>query len=322
MFARRGGPEESAAAVRARSGHAYDPGLATLFADNPGSLLELPEERVLEEMLAAEPEPHAVIAAASLSRIAAACGEFADLKSPHTTGHSSGVAALAGRAGRMVGLAEAEVAQLRDAASLHDLGRTGVPNGVWDKPGRLSPADWERVRLHPYYTERVLRRSGALAGYADVAGSHHERLDGSGYHRNTVAVHLSRSARLLAAADVCQAMSQPRPYRPALSERERTAELSRMVSGGELDRDAVAAVLEAEGQPARLPRMALPGGLTEREAEVLRLAATGLSNKQMAARLSVAPKTVAHHVQHTYNKIDVSARAGAALYAMEHGLCV
>ena len=113
--------------------------------------------------------------------------DFVDVKSPFTLGHSRGVAALAAAAAAHAGLRGDEAAALRRAALVHDLGRVGVPNGVWDKPGPLSDAEWERVRLHSYYTERILARSPALAPLADDRGMHHERLDGSGYHRGAQA---------------------------------------------------------------------------------------------------------------------------------------
>ena len=94
-------------------------------------------------------------------------------------------------------LARRGFASVRAAGFLHDVGRVAVPNGIWDKPGPLSASEQERVRLHAYYTERVLERSGALAPLALLAGSHHERLDGSGYHRGAAAAQLGVGARLL-----------------------------------------------------------------------------------------------------------------------------
>ena len=112
------------------------------------------------------------------------------------------MAELAATAAEALGCSRAEASEVRAAGFLHDVGRVAVPNGIWDKPGPLSAGEQERVRLHPYYTERVLERSGALAPLALLAGSHHERLDGSGYHRGAAAAQLSVGARLLAAADV------------------------------------------------------------------------------------------------------------------------
>jgi HD-GYP domain-containing protein (c-di-GMP phosphodiesterase class II) len=201
---------------------------------------------------------------------------------------------------------------------VHDVGRVAVPVRIWQKPGPLSPQEREQVRLHAYHSERTFSRSPFLAALAPVAGAHHERLDGSGYHRGATAAVLTPPARLLAAADAYHAMTEPRPHRAALAP-ERAAEiLAGDARAGRLDPDAVGAVLDAAGQPP--PAMERPARLTEREAEVIGLLARGLLTKQVAAALGISPKTADHHVQNAYAKIGVSTRAGAALFAMEHGL--
>src|SRR5438132_5242877 len=118
-----------------------------------------------------------------------------DLKSSFLHGHSSGVANLAGAAALTLGLVEAESARLRQAALLHELGRLGIPDGIWEKPGSLSAGEWERVRLHPYLTERILARSPVLQPLAAIAGMHHERQDGSGYHRQAGGASVAMGAR-------------------------------------------------------------------------------------------------------------------------------
>src|SRR5215217_469278 len=189
---------------------------------------------------------------------------------------------------------------------------------TWQKPGPLSADEWEQVRLNPYHTERVLSRSPFLAALAPVAGAHHERLDGSGYHRGCRGAELPLPARVLAAADAYHAMTEPRPHREPLS-RERAAKIvAEEASSGRLDADAVAAVVEAAGQ--RAPRIERPAGLTEREAEVVAMLARGLQTKQVARALGISVKTADRHVQNAYGKIGVSTRAAATLFAMEHGL--
>jgi HD-GYP domain-containing protein (c-di-GMP phosphodiesterase class II) len=195
-----------------------------------------------------------------------------------------------------------------------------VSAGLWGKPGPLSAREWEQVRLHAYYTERVLARPAALARLGTLAAYHHERLDGSGYHRGAAAAVLSPSARILAAADVYQALTEDRPYRPARDPDAAAAELRREVQAGRLDGDAVTGVLAAAGHPIRPARRELVAGLSERQVEVLRLIARGYSMKQIAGRLSISEKTVDNHIQHIYNKIGVSTRAGATLFAMEQDL--
>jgi HD-GYP domain-containing protein (c-di-GMP phosphodiesterase class II) len=214
---------------------------------------------------------------------------------------------------------EGEVCLLRRAGLVHGLGRLGVSNAIWDKRGPLGAGEWERVRLQPYLTERMLRQSQALSPIATIAVQHRERLDGSGYPRGLSGAGLSPPALILGAADAYQAMREPRPHRPARSAEDAAAELRADVKAGRLHPDAVEAVLGAAGHRVSRRREG-PAGLTPREVEVLRLVARGLSNKEIAARLVISPKTVANHVEHIYTKIDASSRAAASLFAMQHGL--
>jgi len=158
-----------------------------------------------------------------------------------------------------------------------------------------------------------------MAALAVTAGMHHERLDGSGYHRGFGA-SISSAARLLAVADAYQAMTQPRPHRPARVPGDAAAQLHAEVAVGRLDRVATNAVLNAVGQRVVTTRRSWPAELSEREVEVLRLISRGLSKRQVAEALIVAPATVDHHVRHIYAKIGVSTRAGAAVFALEHGI--
>jgi HD-GYP domain-containing protein (c-di-GMP phosphodiesterase class II) len=209
---------------------------------------------------------------------------------------------------------------LWQAALVHDLGRVSVPNSVWDKPGPLSSAEWEEVRLHPYRLERFLTRSPWLSEFGALGATHHERMDGSGYHRGLSAGALTVLGRVLAAADVYQALTEHRPHRAALSGGSAGLTLREEVRGGRLDGEAVDAVLAAAGHRVRRLRREWPAGLTSREVEVLRLVARGLSNKQIAARLVLSDRTVGHHVAHIYDKIGASTRAGATLYALQSDL--
>jgi HD-GYP domain-containing protein (c-di-GMP phosphodiesterase class II) len=312
---RAGGvPAARAVALRRAGGH-FDPDLADAFARHADEVLAgVGEGDMLLAALEAEPTPNARIAPAELERVARALADFADLKSPWMLGHSPAVADLAG-----VAVAEDDRDAVRLAGLLHDLGRVAVPNGIWDKPGALTTAEWERLRLHPHYTERTLARTSAFAPVAALAAACHERLDGRGYHRGLPAATLTTPMRALAAADAYRAMTSERPHRPALSRDDAASRLRDEVAAGRLCRDAVAAVLEAAGH-ASAPRAPRPADLTEREVEVLLLLARGLTNKQIAARLVVSPRTVQHHVAHIYRKIDRRTRAGAAMFAMEHGL--
>lgn len=321
FFHREGGPDEARAMVRRRTGGWFDPDCAAAFERCAGDVLpRLDEGTVWEMVLGAEPERRVVIPASRLDDLAAAFADFADLKAPHLLGHSSGVARLAEAAATSVGLPADEVGTLRRAALLHDLGRVAVTNAIWGRRGPLSPPEWEQVRLHAYHTERVLSRAPALEPIGRLAGAHHERLDGSGYHRGAGAAGLSRAARILAAADVHHALTEDRPHRPAFGADQAVEEMETMVSAGRLDPEAVRAVCEAAGARRPATRAAYPGGLTEREVDVLRLLARGKTKKEIAKTLFIAPGTVHTHVTHIYDKIGSSSRAGAALFAMEHGL--
>jgi DNA-binding CsgD family transcriptional regulator len=173
--------------------------------------------------------------------------------------------------------------------------------------------------MYPYLTERMLHQSAALAPLGEIAVQHRERLDGSGYPHGLSGAAISRSARVLGAAEAYQSMREPRPYRPALPAGEAAAELRAGVRAARLDGAAVDAVLEAAGH--RLPRRRDSlCGLTAREMEVLVLLARGMSNKQIAQHLVITPKTAGNHVEHVYIKIGAANRAAAALFAVQHGL--
>src|SRR4029077_10232271 len=178
-----------------------------------------------------------------------AIADFVDLKSPYTLGHARAVAELAAATASGLGLPEEETRMLRRAGLVHDLGRLGVSNAIWDKPGPLGAGEWERVRLHPYLTERMLRQSEALAPVAAIAVQHRERLDGSGYPRALSGAGISREARIrgaagagcprearrLGAGRAYEASREPRPHRPARSAEEAAAELRADVKAGRLD---------------------------------------------------------------------------------------
>lgn len=317
----RGGREGALAVVRKRAGGQLDPAIARTFQRNAGVLFEAIEgASIWERFLEVEPEPHATMDAARLDDVALAFARVADLKSVWTLGHSSGVARLAEAAAEGVGLPDPERRWLRRAALLHDLGRLSVPNRIWDKRGELSRSEREIVRMHAYWTERVLSQSALLREAGEIAAAAHERLDATGYHRAIASALLSRPARILAAADAYHAMREPRPHRPALEAEDAASILIAEVSAGCLDREAVTAVLEAAGVERRPGRVGWPCGLTDREVEVLRFLARGRSNKEIAATLAISPRTAQHHVIHIYQKIERHSRAGAALFATEHGL--
>ncbi len=317
---RVGGVEAAEVLALSRAGTQFDPELAG-YVSSEGELLlsDLDTVGTWDAVIDAEPALAVVLTGQRIDDALLAIANFVDLKSPYTLGHAAAVAGLAAAAGAQAGLGAVEVSTLRRAGLVHDLGRLGVSNAIWDKAGPLGAGEWERIRLHPYLTERMLHSSTTLAPLGAIAVQHRERLDGSGYPRGLTGAAISRSARMLGAADAYQAMREPRPYRPERSRDEAAAELRADVKAGRLDAEAVDAVLAAAGHRVSRRREG-PAGLTAREIEVLRLLARGLSNKQIASRLVIAPKTVGNHVEHIYGKIGASTRAGASLYAMQHGL--
>ncbi len=286
LFHRAGGLDAALTKVRERAGRMLDPGLADAFLRHGPSLLEaISSGDPLTSVVESEPEPRALIPERDVDRVAEVFAAVVDLKSPFFQGHSSGVADLAAR-----------------------------------KPGPLSAAEWEQVRLHPYHSERILTRAPLLAPLAPFAGMHHERSDGSGYYRGVSQAALPMPARVLAAADAFRARTEDRPHRDAMSAEEAADEMRADAKAGRLDPDAVQAVFSAAGRSEAPPRRQWPAGLSDREVEVLRLLARGFTTKEVARRLFISPKTADHHVQHIYTKIGVSTRAGAALFGMEHGL--
>jgi HD-GYP domain-containing protein (c-di-GMP phosphodiesterase class II) len=315
------GPAGAAAAVRERSGSELDPEIAAAYLDRQHELLgELGDRDPRGVVLDIEPAPVRVVEAGRLGELAAAIGDVGDLKSTHTLGHSAGVARLAVAAGERIGLEGDRLKTLEVAALLHDVGRVGISNAVWERPGPLSSAQWEQVRLHPYHSERILAGTEILHPAAAIAGRHHERLDGSGYYRGASSRDLTDDVRILAVVDAFDAMTHDRPHRAARSADETAEVLRRDAAEGRLDAEAVEAVIAAAGlAPSRSSRER-PAGLTAREVDVLRLVAHGLGNREIAERLVVSPRTAEHHVQHIYAKIGVSSRAAAALFAMEHEL--
>ena len=317
---RLGGVGAAKQLARERRGGDFDPALADLVeAEGEVILSGLETIGVWDAVIDAEPALARVLAGDSFDAALLAIANFVDLKSPYFLGHGQAVSDLAAEAGARLGLAEADVRLLRRAGLVHGLGRLGVSNAILDKRGPLGAGEWERVRLQPYLTDRMLRQSEALAPVAWIAVQHRERLDGSGYPRGLSGAGISREARILAAADAYQAMREPRPHRRERSAEEAAGELRADVKAGRHDADAVEAVLGAAGHRVSRRRGG-PAGLTPREVEVLRLLARGLSNKEIAERLVISRKTVANHAEHIYAKIDASTRAGAGLFAMQHGL--
>jgi HD-GYP domain-containing protein (c-di-GMP phosphodiesterase class II) len=314
------GAEAAHAKLEARAGSAYDPQIVDRYLKRADELTAGLDDASWDAVLALEPEPHAPLSEQEFDAACLAMADFADLKSPYSVGHSRAVSALAAQAARSCGLPETDATDLARAGLLHDIGQVAVPVRIWLKAGALNDSEWEQVRLHSYYGERVLARPPALARLGGIVAQHHERLDGSGYHRGARGPALTPLGKILAAAEAYQNKIEPRPHRAALSAQAAADALRREARDGTLDGAAVGAVLAAAGHAVPVHRQ-MVAGLTEREIGVLRAISRGQSTKEIARSLGIAPKTVDNHTQSIYAKIGVKTRGGATLFAIEHGLC-
>jgi HD-GYP domain-containing protein (c-di-GMP phosphodiesterase class II)/DNA-binding CsgD family transcriptional regulator len=318
-------PDSALEAARDRRDRTYDPALADLFvAHGLAWLDQLRDTEPWDAVLALEPEPHRLLVGTKLDDALSVVADFIDLKSPYMGGHSRRCAQVAADAARVLDLPEQTIATVRRAALVHDFGTTGVPNSIWDKRGQLTRAEFDRVELHPMLTEQMLRRSPALDILNPVASAHHEKCDGSGYHKRLHVDSGDIGVCVLAATEIYVGLTAERADRPPFSPEDAAAELHRLEAQGVLEPRSIHAVLVAAGlgeprtRGSAPKRPSNPGGLTRRELEVLRLAARGLTTQQVADRLYISPKTADHHIQHIYGKIGVSTRAAAALWATQH----
>jgi len=294
---RVGGIESATRMARQRRGKQFDPQVAdALLRDAQSVLPAVDDASSWSAVIDAEPGLSTFLDDDRFDRALEAIATFVDLKSPYFLGHARAVADLAAEAGTGLGLDDDDVRRLRRAGLVHNFGRLGVSNAILDKRGPLGAGEWERLRLQTYITERMLQQSEALAPLAP----------------STLPPQL---ANVLTAANAYQAMREPRPHREALDPQRAAAELR----AGPFEAKAVEAVLGAAGHRVARRREG-PAGLTPREIEVLRLLARGLSNKEIAQRLSISPKTVGNHAEHIYAKIDAQSRAAAAYFAMQQGL--
>jgi HD-GYP domain-containing protein (c-di-GMP phosphodiesterase class II) len=323
FFRLPGGDALAVEMAERRSGGQLDPQVVATFRAHATDLLEPARgEDVWHKLLDAEPRPRRSLDDALERELASVLADVADWKSPFTLGHSRGVARLTDAACAELGLDERARGRASRAALLHDVGRVSVSNAIWDKPGPLDPGEWEKVRLHPYFTERIARAASPWQSLALLASSDHERLGKRGYPRGAPPADMPDAAiaNVLAAADIYQALTEPRPHRAARDASHAAEELERELAQGHLDRKAASAVLKVAGHARAAAASPNVSGLTDREVEVVRLLARGVVDKDIAVALGISPRTVHHHNQHIYDKIGVRTRAGVALFAVENGL--
>ncbi|MGH7687322.1 MAG: HD domain-containing phosphohydrolase [Candidatus Dormibacteria bacterium] len=312
------GVDGAVAMAQRHSGKMLAPAVVRAFCGSAGEILADLEDP-WDRAIAAQPGALRPLDDGEVDTVLEVMADIADLKSPWFSSHSRGVADLASRAVASAGMPAGDVVTVRRAGLLHDVGRTAIANSVWDKPGPLTDGERDRMRLHAYYTERMLRRPALLAGLAAVAASHHERLDGSGYHRGVRGAEIPLLGRYIGAADVYHAVQEERPYRAAMSEKQAVMHMRGEVHDGRLDAAAAEAVLGVAGHRTTL-NVSAPAGLTAREVEVLVLIARGATTQQVARQLAITPKTAGNHIERIYSKIGASSRSTATLFAMQHGM--
>jgi HD-GYP domain-containing protein (c-di-GMP phosphodiesterase class II)/DNA-binding CsgD family transcriptional regulator len=330
-FHHLGGRVAAIGLARRRRGTAFDPSVVDAFLDlarHDAFWDGLEQESVWTTVLSMEPpSPYRYLGEERLDDVALAFADFADLKSAYSVGHSRQVAELAERVARQLRRPADEVTAICRAALLHDVGLVTVPSFTLDKPReKLTAAEWERLRLHPYQAERILSHVPPLELLGPLVAAHHERPDGHGYYRGLAGAQIPLGARVIAVADPFDELSRGTPGHPAL---DPDAALQRMrgEAGSSLCPDsfqALAQELRGDGLASpggrRSPPREWPAGLTDREVEILRLLATGLSRRQVADRLVLSEHTVRHHLEHIYDKVGVGTRVAATLFAVEHDL--
>jgi HD-GYP domain-containing protein (c-di-GMP phosphodiesterase class II)/DNA-binding CsgD family transcriptional regulator len=316
VFFSERGVDAARAAAAARKGKMFDPAVAAAVAelcDDTAFWEALQGQEAWASVLDLEPSPARYVEDSSLDDFAYALADIVDLKSATTATHSRRTATIAETLATRLRLSDDETALARRAALVHDVGLVAVPTLLLEKGRPWSEADFERFRLHTYYTERILSRSECLRPIGDAAASHHEDLDGSGYHRGLTGTQMSMPARVVAAASAFVEAAE----RAGGEAEEAMAALQR---DRKLDPDCLAALGAEAGAERVVPRRTWPVGLTDREVEVLRLVASGLNLKQAAERLVISDHTARHHVESIYSKAGVSSRAGLTLFAVENGL--
>jgi HD-GYP domain-containing protein (c-di-GMP phosphodiesterase class II) len=325
-IARVAGHEAAREGVRMARGKAFDPHVVDAFlalGERPEFWEGVESETIAEDVLALEPSStNTFVGEERLDDVARAFADFIDLKSPFNAAHSRRVARVAETLAQVMGCGKQDVDLFRRAALVHDLGLVAVPSHVLNRPERsLSLAEREMIRLHPYYGQRILSRVPMMAEIEAVAGAHHENMDGTGYFRGLKGREIPVGARIIAVANRLDELTHDAPGKPAVALAD-ALEVLRAESGSQLDPDIVLALrssLLGEHDPDPTPRQ-WPAGLTDREVEVLRLAARGLTRREVGERLAISEHTVRHHLEHIYNKTGTSTRVALTLFGMEHDL--
>lgn len=250
VFWSLGGPAAARRVAAERSGRWFDPALVAVLggdADHEDLWADLQEA---DPTAGLQTAPDGLLDGVVLDRIAATFATIIDAKSAFTASHSAGVAEIACGLTVRLGLPADAQRRMRRAGLLHDIGKLGVSNRILDKPGKLDADEWEAMRRHPALGQEILGKVDALQDTAWLAAVHHERLDGTGYFRGLDAAQLSVSARIIAVADVAEALLADRPYRTGLPIEEVLA-IIRRDADTKFDGEAVEALQDVLADRAR-----------------------------------------------------------------------
>jgi len=320
-----GGPAAARALAREQRGARFDPEVVDAFLtiEKQADFWQtLEHESAKSVILAMQPPTSADrMMADQIEVVCEALADFVDIKTYESWNHSRIVAEVAEDMGRYLGLGRTELSRLRRAALVHDIGNVAIPLRILEKGDSRSASEWDYYRLHSYYTQRVLEGVEPLQELAPAASAAHEWINGQGYHRQLTGEQIPLNGRILAVADTYAQLTQRQDDK---LEPEEALRKMRPSVGTQFDGscyDALAASITSVHLLKRTGRERRElGELTEREAEVLRLLAQGRSNPQIAESLVISRKTVEHHLEHIYNKIGVTCRTSAVVYAVQHGI--
>ena len=317
---RTGGVGRAVDVVRSRRGTQFSPAVAEIFERDASALVDgLLEMDVWTAALAQAPDRDHILDGDEIDELLKAMADFVDLKCPCSPGYSRGVADLVAAAARHLRMPSTDITRLYRAGLVHGLGKLGVSNQIWEKKGSLSTAEWERVRMYPYLTGRILSRVGGLESVVSVATKHEELIDGSGFPRGLAGAALTAQDRLLAAAVAYHQLLEPRSHRPG-ARSSRCCESAAPRGARRTPRRRVGGGRVGGGRASGIAADIPSSGLTAREVEVLRLVAQGKSNREIAAELFIAEKTARNHIERVYTKLGVNNRTQASLAAIDRGL--
>ena len=315
IFARNFGMEKAQRMLTARSGSIHEKSLVEIVTKNADDWLSSLSQNGTSMT---EDRQHGPGLFVPLQLLA----DVIDLKLPWLLGHSRAVSRLADKVAVLLALPGPNRSRVRIAGLIHGLGRAAIPNAIWNKSGPLSAAEWEKARLSPYWTARAAKAIKGLQLEAEMASHTFERLDGSGYFRNTSQSGTPLDQRILPAVNAFLGMQADRPWRPALSRPEALAILKDLARQGKFDIRIVEIIEAASSQGVlKTPHAtAASDTLTPRETDVLRRISLGDSNKDAAAHLGISPSTVRTHMESVFRKLACNSRSAATLRASTLGL--